>query len=84
MKKGKTCILSLYIIICSKSFYNITCQELNLEGRGFSEVPSEVWTAGEIIKVDLSKNSIEELPKELSSCASLQVSCHVPLLQFGD
>ncbi|KAK9269170.1 hypothetical protein L1049_000939 [Liquidambar formosana] len=47
-------------------------KELSLEGLGLSAVPSEVWESREIIKVDLSRNSIEELPVELSSCVSLQ------------
>lgn len=38
-----------------------------------SAIPSEIWEAGEITKLDLSRNSIQELPPELSSCASLQV-----------
>lgn len=37
-------------------------------------VPSQVWESGEITKVNLSKNSIEELPAQLSSSASLQVT----------
>lgn len=48
-------------------------QELSLKGLGLNDVPSEVWESSEIIKVDLSKNSIQELPAELSSCASLHV-----------
>ncbi|KHG29202.1 Leucine-rich repeat-containing 40 [Gossypium arboreum] len=46
--------------------------ELSLEGMGLSVVPSEAWESGEIIKLNLSKNSIQELPVELSSCSSLQ------------
>ena len=49
-------------------------QELSLEGLSLSAVPSEVWESGEIIKVDLSRNAIQELPVELSSCISLQVN----------
>lgn len=48
-------------------------QELSLEGLNLSAVPSEVWESGEITKVNLSKNSIEELPAQLSSSVSLQV-----------
>uniref|UniRef100_A0A2N9G5T0 Uncharacterized protein n=1 Tax=Fagus sylvatica TaxID=28930 RepID=A0A2N9G5T0_FAGSY len=46
--------------------------ELSLEGLGLSAVPSEVWESGEVIKVNLSRNAIQELPVELSSCISLQ------------
>lgn len=45
-----------------------------MEGLGLSSVPSEVWESGEVIKVDLSRNSIQELPVELSSCVHLQVN----------
>jgi len=48
-------------------------QELSLEGLNLSDVPSEVWESGEITKVNLSKNSIEELPAQLSTSVSLQV-----------
>lgn len=48
-------------------------QELSLSGLGLSSVPASVWGADEILKVDLSKNAIEELPNEFSSCSSLQV-----------
>lgn len=44
-----------------------------MEGQGLTDVPSELCKVGEIIKVDLSRNSIEELPVELSFCVSLQV-----------
>lgn len=44
-----------------------------MEGLGLSAIPSEVWESGEVIKLDLSRNSIQELPVELSSCVSLQV-----------
>lgn len=54
-------------------------QELSLEGLGLSAVPSEVWESGEVIKVDLSRNAIQELPVELSTCGSLQVSFLVGL-----
>lgn len=37
-------------------------------------VPAEVWESSEITKVDLSRNSIEVLPDELSSCSSLEVN----------
>uniref|UniRef100_A0A2N9HKV5 Rx N-terminal domain-containing protein n=1 Tax=Fagus sylvatica TaxID=28930 RepID=A0A2N9HKV5_FAGSY len=47
-------------------------KELSLEGLGLSAVPSEVWESGEVIKVNLSRNAIQELPVELSSCISLQ------------
>lgn len=49
-------------------------QELSLEGLNLSAIPSEVWESGEIMKVNLSKNSIEELPAQLSSSVSLQVT----------
>ncbi|CAL5341938.1 unnamed protein product [Camellia sinensis] len=51
---------------------SITSKELSLGGLGLSAVPSEVCESREVTKVDLSKNSIEELPAELSSCVSLE------------
>lgn len=50
---------------------------------GLSAVPSEVWEAGDLVKVSLSKNSIQELPSQLSLCASLKViRFSSPLLQI--
>ncbi|KAJ6417209.1 hypothetical protein OIU84_003006 [Salix udensis] len=46
--------------------------EISLQGLGLSSVPSEVWESNEIVKADLSRNSIQELPVELSFCVSLQ------------
>ncbi|GKD33238.1 plant intracellular Ras-group-related LRR protein 6 isoform X2, partial [Tanacetum coccineum] len=37
-----------------------------------------IWETSDITKVDLSKNSIETLPDELSSCTSLEI----PLTRF--
>lgn len=48
-------------------------QELSLGGHGLSVVPPQVWETSDITKVDLSRNSIEELPVQLSSCASFEV-----------
>ncbi|XP_054815710.1 plant intracellular Ras-group-related LRR protein 6 isoform X1 [Prosopis cineraria] len=59
-------------VIAKAARLSITSKELSLEGIGLSAVPSEIWESGEIVKVDLSRNSIEELPVELSSCVSLQ------------
>jgi hypothetical protein len=49
-------------------------------GLGLSAIPPEVWESEEVIKLDLSKNSIQELPVELSSCVSLQVKHFLPVL----
>lgn len=51
---------------------SVSSKELSLQGLGLSAVPSEVWESNEIVKVDLSRNSIQELPLELSLCVSLQ------------
>ncbi|KAJ0101864.1 hypothetical protein Patl1_04608 [Pistacia atlantica] len=59
-------------VIAMATRLSITSKELSLEGINLSAVPSEVWESGEIIKLDLSRNSIQELPPELSSCVSLQ------------
>ncbi|XP_024023076.1 plant intracellular Ras-group-related LRR protein 6 isoform X2 [Morus notabilis] len=59
-------------VIAMASRLSITSKELSLEGLDLSAVPAKVWESGEIIKVDLSRNSIQELPVELSSCTSLQ------------
>lgn len=58
--------------VISRAIY-FCFQELSLVGLGFSVVPSEVWESSEVTKLDLSKNSIEELPVELSSCVSIEV-----------
>ncbi|KAL6311041.1 hypothetical protein AAG906_015930 [Vitis piasezkii] len=44
---------------------SITSKELSLEGMGLSAVPAQVWESSEIVKVDLSRNSIQELPPNL-------------------
>ena len=49
-------------------------KELSLGGMNLTSVPSEVCSSNEITKVDLSRNSIEELPVALSACSSLEVS----------
>ncbi|OMO80314.1 hypothetical protein CCACVL1_13033 [Corchorus capsularis] len=59
-------------IVTKAARLSLTSKELSLEGMGLSVVPPEVWESGEIIKVNLSRNSIQELPDELSSCLSLQ------------
>ncbi|KAI8552616.1 hypothetical protein RHMOL_Rhmol06G0280600 [Rhododendron molle] len=59
-------------VIARAARMSLTSKELSLVGVGFSAVPSEVWESSEVTKLDLSKNSIEELPVELSSCVSLE------------
>lgn len=49
-------------------------------GLELSAIPSQVWESEEVIRLDLSKNSIQELPVELSSCVSLQVKHSLPVL----
>ncbi|WOL00027.1 plant intracellular Ras-group-related LRR protein 6 [Canna indica] len=51
---------------------SLSSKELNLSGLGLTTVPPAVWETEEVVKVDLSRNSIEVLPKELSNCSSLQ------------
>ncbi|XWS11065.1 hypothetical protein CRYUN_Cryun38cG0051600 [Craigia yunnanensis] len=67
---------------------SLTSKELSLDGMVLSAVPSEVWESGEIIKVNLSRNSIQELPVELSSCVSLQIPSNgfqaISMLQILD
>ncbi|KAL9322297.1 hypothetical protein ACSQ67_010350 [Phaseolus vulgaris] len=59
-------------VIAMATRLSITSKELSMEGLGLTAVPSEVWESGEVIKLDLSRNSIQELPVQLSSCVSLQ------------
>ncbi|KAM0997759.1 hypothetical protein ACFX2C_007609 [Malus domestica] len=59
-------------VIAMAARLSIASKELSMEGVGLSAVPSEVWESTELIKVDLSRNSIQELPVELSSCINLQ------------
>ncbi|KAM0906573.1 hypothetical protein ACQ4PT_016705 [Festuca glaucescens] len=47
-------------------------KELNLSGLGATSVPPAAWETSDVLKLDLSKNSIEDLPNELSLCSSLQ------------
>lgn len=51
---------------------SLTSKEVSLGKLGLTAVPSEVWESNDITKVDLSGNSIEELPIELTSCVSLE------------
>ncbi|KAJ7948631.1 Plant intracellular Ras-group-related LRR protein [Quillaja saponaria] len=59
-------------VIAMAARLSIASKELSLEGLGLSVVPSKVWESGEVTKVNLSRNSIQDLPIELSSCVSLQ------------
>lgn len=59
-------------VIAMASRLSLSSKELSLGGHGLSVVPPQVWETPDITKVDLSKNSIENLPVELSSCASLK------------
>lgn len=52
---------------------SISSKELSLGGLSLSAVPAKIWESSGITKVDLSRNLIEELPVELSSCVSLEV-----------
>ncbi|KAL3820954.1 hypothetical protein ACJIZ3_006859 [Penstemon smallii] len=51
---------------------SLSSKELSLSGLGLDVVPSDIWKSPDVIKVDLSKNSIKELPCELRSCTSLE------------
>ena len=76
LKSGFCMILSIQVFdFCNacNACNRLEFQELSLAGLDLSAVPSEVWESGEIVKVDLSRNSIQELPSELFSCVSLQV-----------
>ncbi|CAI0375999.1 unnamed protein product [Linum tenue] len=59
-------------VVASAARMSLGSKDLSLEGLGLSAVPSKVWESGEIVKLDLSRNSIQELPVELSSCVSVQ------------
>ncbi|GJR06422.1 plant intracellular Ras-group-related LRR protein 6 isoform X1 [Tanacetum coccineum] len=59
-------------VIAMASRLSLGSKELALVGHGLSVVPPQVWETSDITKVDLSKNSIETLPNELSSCTSLE------------
>ncbi|XP_077224632.1 plant intracellular Ras-group-related LRR protein 6-like isoform X1 [Tasmannia lanceolata] len=58
--------------IAMASRLSISSKELSLGGLGLSSIPPVVWESNDVVKVDLSRNSIEVLPDELSSCSSLQ------------
>ncbi|GKF14990.1 hypothetical protein Tco_0056452, partial [Tanacetum coccineum] len=60
-------------VIAMASRLSLGSKELALVGHGLSVVPPQVWETSDNTKVDLSKNSIETLPNELSSCTSLEV-----------
>lgn len=59
-------------IIAMATRLSISSKELSMGGLELSAIPSQVWESEEVIRLDLSKNSIQELPVELSSCVSLQ------------
>lgn len=59
-------------VIVMASRLSLASKELSLGGHGLSVVPPQVWETSDITKVDLSRNTIEDLPVELSSCASLE------------
>jgi len=51
---------------------SLSSKELDLSGLGVTSVPAVAWETNDVVKLDLSKNSIEDLPNELSICSSLQ------------
>ncbi|KAF8691801.1 hypothetical protein HU200_040203 [Digitaria exilis] len=51
---------------------SLSSKELDLSGLGVISVPAAAWETSDVVKLDLSKNSIEDLPNELSLCSSLQ------------
>ncbi|AQK76374.1 Plant intracellular Ras-group-related LRR protein 9 [Zea mays] len=51
---------------------SLSSKELDLSGLGVTSVPAAAWETSDVVKLDLSKNSIEDLPNELSLCSSLQ------------
>jgi hypothetical protein len=51
---------------------SLSSKELDLSGLGVTSVPPAAWETNDVMKLDLSKNSIEDLPNELSLCSSLQ------------
>ncbi|XP_071905299.1 plant intracellular Ras-group-related LRR protein 6-like isoform X5 [Coffea arabica] len=59
-------------VITMAARMSFSSKEISLEGLGLNVVPSEAWKSSDIIKVNLSKNAIEELPVEFSSCISLE------------
>ncbi|KAG6421333.1 hypothetical protein SASPL_117884 [Salvia splendens] len=52
---------------------SLISKELSLAGLSLSAVPSEILKSSDITKVNLTGNSIEELPLELGSCVSIEV-----------
>ncbi|XP_071736613.1 plant intracellular Ras-group-related LRR protein 6 [Rutidosis leptorrhynchoides] len=59
-------------VIAMASRLSLGSKELSLGGHGLSVVPPQVWETNDITKLDLSKNSIEDLPAQFSSCVSLE------------
>lgn len=59
-------------VIAMASRLSLSSKELSLGGHGLSVVPPQVWETSDITKLDLSRNSIEDLPLQLSSCTSLE------------
>ncbi|XP_015056460.1 plant intracellular Ras-group-related LRR protein 6 isoform X1 [Solanum pennellii] len=59
-------------VVAKAARLSLSSKELSLGGLGLTAVPSDVWKSNDISKCDLSGNSIEELPLELSSCISLE------------
>ncbi|CAM8984948.1 unnamed protein product [Rhodiola kirilowii] len=49
-------------IIVRATRMSISSKELSLQNLGLTVVPSDVWESNDITKLDLSKNSFEELP----------------------
>ncbi|XP_021754857.1 plant intracellular Ras-group-related LRR protein 6-like isoform X2 [Chenopodium quinoa] len=60
-------------IVAMAARLSLTSKEISLGGMDLTSVPLEVCSSNEITKVDLSRNSIEELPVALSACSSLEV-----------
>lgn len=45
-----------------------------MEGMSLTTVPPEAWGSSDLVKLNLSKNAIVQLPPDLTLCSSLQVT----------
>ncbi|KAI5662612.1 hypothetical protein M9H77_21935 [Catharanthus roseus] len=59
-------------VVAMATRLSLHSKELALTGLNLNIVPPEAWKSSQITKLDLSRNAIDELPVELSSCVYLE------------
>ncbi|KAF3772653.1 Plant intracellular Ras-group-related LRR protein 6 [Nymphaea thermarum] len=63
-------------LLATAARLSLSSKELSLRELSLDHVPDVVLESVDVVKVDLSKNFIKELPEKLSCCSSLKAMSH--------